>query len=58
MKKLLMLAILTTLLAGCDDGILFPMHDEGWHGRGHYEHGHDRGEGRGHYAHRGHGHDD
>ncbi len=38
MKKLLFLALLTTLLAACDD---FPFHDEGWHGRGHWKHGDD-----------------
>ena len=32
MKKLLLLAMLATLLSACDD---FPFHDEGWHGRGH-----------------------
>ncbi len=36
MKKLLALALLTTLLSACDD---FPFHDEGWHGRGHWKHG-------------------
>lgn len=38
MKKLLLLAMLATLLSACDD---FPLHDEGWHGVGH-EHGHSR----------------
>ncbi len=38
MKKLLLVALLAGLLAGCDD---FPFHDEGWHGRG-------WGHGRGH----------
>lgn len=53
MKKLLLLGILVSLLAACDDDF-FPFHDEGWHGRGHWEH-HDHG--HGHYAHRGHGRD-
>jgi hypothetical protein len=37
MKKLLLLAMLATLLSACDD---FPFHDEGWHGGGHWDHGH------------------
>lgn len=44
MKKLLLLALLTSLLAGCDDG-MFPFHDEGWHGNGHWAHGHGHGHG-------------
>jgi hypothetical protein len=41
MKKLLLLTLLTSMLAACDD---FPLHDEGWHGRGHWEHGHGHGD--------------
>lgn len=41
MKRLFLIGLLATLLAGCDD---LPFHDEGWHGRGHghgWGHGHD-----------------